>query len=141
MELAEQIIKPLSKTKTYITGGFKTVGAMLKALEAVDGVGLARPASQEFRMPKDMLSGRLSGAIKQQLNEDDFASTNQAAGTMIRQVGKDEEPIEMSKKENVDTFFKDLETWGKKMAGDKEQKEYRYIYLSQKEQPYGVASA
>jgi ASC-1-like (ASCH) protein len=88
-----------------------------------------------------MLSGRLSGAIKQQLNEDDFASTNQAAGTMIRQVGKDEEPIEMSKKENVDTFFKDLETWGKKMAGDKEQKEYRYIYLSHKEQPYGVASA
>jgi ASC-1-like (ASCH) protein len=59
---------------------------------------------------------------------------------MVRQVGKDEEPIEMSKKENVDTFFKDLETWGKKMAGDKEQ-EYRNIYLSQKEQSYGVASA
>jgi hypothetical protein len=59
---------------------------------------------------------------------------------MIRQVGKDEELIEMSKKENVDTFFKDLETWVKKMAGDKEQKEYRCIYLSDKEHPYGVAS-
>jgi hypothetical protein len=99
LELAEQIVKPLSKTKTYITGGFKTVGAMVKALEAVDGVGLARPACQEFRLLKDMLSGKLSGAIKQQLNEDDFASTNQAAGTMIRQVGKDGDPIEMSKKE------------------------------------------
>jgi hypothetical protein len=44
------------------------------------------------------------------------------------------------RRKNADTF-KDLETWGKKMAGDKKQKEYRYIYLSQKEQPYGVASA
>lgn len=47
----------------------------------------------------------------------------------------------MSKKENVDTFFKDLETWGKRMAGDKKQKEYGYIDLSQKAQPYGIASA
>lgn len=67
----------------------------------------------EFHLPKDMLSGKLSEAIKQQLNEDDFACTNQVAGTMIRQVGKDEELFEMSKKGNVDTI-KGLETWGRR---------------------------
>lgn len=141
LEFAELIVKPLSKTKTYVTGGFKTVGAMVKALDIVDGVGLARPAAQEFYLPKDMLTGKVSGAIKQLLPEDDFGITNLAAGTMIRQVGKDQEPIDMSKKENVDAFFKDLEAWRKKMAGDKEQKEYGYIDLSQKAQPFGVASA
>jgi 2,4-dienoyl-CoA reductase-like NADH-dependent reductase (Old Yellow Enzyme family) len=65
LEFAEQIVKSLSKTKTYITGGFKTVGVMVKALEAIDGVGLARPACQELHLPKGMLSGKLSGAIKQ----------------------------------------------------------------------------
>jgi 2,4-dienoyl-CoA reductase-like NADH-dependent reductase (Old Yellow Enzyme family) len=89
LEFAEEIVKPLSKTKTYVTGGFKTVGAVVKALETVDGVGLARPACQEFHLPKDMLSGKASGVIKQQLDENDFGTTNIAAGTMIRQVGKD----------------------------------------------------
>lgn len=87
LEFAEQIVKPLPKTKTYIRGGFKAVGAMVKALDTVDGIGLARSACQEFHLPKDMLTGKVSGAIKQQLNEDDFGSTN-LAGTMIRQVGK-----------------------------------------------------
>jgi hypothetical protein len=105
---------------------------MVKALEIVDGVGLARPVCQEFYLPKDMLSGEVSGAIKQLLDENDFGITNLAAGTMIRQVRKDEEPIGMLKKENVDAFFKDLETWGKKMAADKEHKEYGYIDLGPK---------
>jgi hypothetical protein len=141
LEFAESIVKPLSKTKTYITGGFKTVGAMVEALEIIDGVGLAHPAALEFHLPKDILSVKVSGAIKQQLDENDFGTTNLAAGTMIRRVGKDQEPIDMPKKENVDAFFKDLATWGKKMAGDKDQKEYGYNDLSQKAQPYGVASA
>jgi hypothetical protein len=47
----------------------------------------------------------------------------------------------MSKKENVDAFYKDMEAWGKKMAGDKEQKEFGYVDLTQKAQPYGMASA
>jgi hypothetical protein len=114
---------------------------MVKALEIVDGVGLARPVCQEFYLPKDMLSGEVSGAIKQLLDENDFGITNLAAGTMIRQVRKDEEPIGMLKKENVDVFFKDLETWGKKMAADKEHKEYGYIDLGQKGQLFGVVSA
>jgi hypothetical protein len=29
-------------------------------------------------------------------------------------------------------FFNDMEVWGKKMAGDKEQKEFGYVDLTQK---------
>jgi hypothetical protein len=88
-----------------------------------------------------MLEGKVSGAIKQLLSDDDFGMTNMIAGTLIRQIGKDQEPMDMSKKENVDAFFKDMESWGAKMAADKEQREYGYIDLSQKARPYGVASA
>jgi 2,4-dienoyl-CoA reductase-like NADH-dependent reductase (Old Yellow Enzyme family) len=51
LEFAEGIVRPLNKTKSYITGGFKTVGAMVKALDSVDGVGLARPICQELHLP------------------------------------------------------------------------------------------
>jgi len=88
LEFAEQIVKPLSKTKTYVTGGFKTAGAVVEALRTVDVVGLARPVCQEFHLPKDILSGKVSGAIKQLLDKNDIGITNLAAGTMIRQVRK-----------------------------------------------------
>ncbi|CZT01443.1 probable 12-oxophytodienoate reductase 1 [Rhynchosporium agropyri] len=136
IEFAEQIVKPLTKTKTYVTGGLKTVGAMVKALDTVDGVGLARPAAQEFALPRDILSGKVNGAIKMKLDDNNFGLTNVAAGTQIRQVGKDQEPIDLSVQENVDAFMKDMETWGKKMGSDKELKEYGYIDLSGAGKPY-----
>ena len=58
LDFAKTIVPALSKTKTYVTGGFKTVGAMVKALETVDGVGLARPVCQEFRFCSDVLAGK-----------------------------------------------------------------------------------
>lgn len=139
LDFAESIVQPLSQTRTYVTGGFKTVGAMVKALQTVDGVGLARPACQEFRLPKDILEGRVSGAIKQGLDDNDFGITNLAAGTLIRMVGKDQEPLDLSDGKNVEGFFKDVQTWGQKMAEDKEMKDYGYIDITQKAQPYGVA--
>lgn len=139
LEFAEDIVKGLSKTKTYITGGFKTVGAMVKALDTVDGVGLARPVCQEFDLPQLMLDGKVDGAVKMLLDDNDFGITNVAAGTQIRQVGKDERPIDLSVKENLERFMEDVESWGKKMAEDKEMKLYGYIDLSQKGRPYDAA--
>lgn len=141
LDFAEEIVKPLKHTRAYITGGFKTIGAMVKALETCDGIGLARPSCQEFNLPKDMLNGKVSGAIKQALDDNDFGATNLAAGSLIRQVGKDEEPSDMSDRKNVEAFFKDVETWGKNMAEEKSMSAYGYVDLSQKGQLYGVASA
>ena len=81
LEFAETIVPALSKTRVYVTGGFKTVGAMVEALDTVDGVGLGRPVCQEPRLCADILSGKVKGAIRQALDEQDFGITSVAAGT------------------------------------------------------------
>lgn len=115
---------------------------MVGALESVDGVGLGRPATQEPRLPRDILDGKIKGAIKLRLEEGDFGTSLIAAGTHISQVGKDEEPIDLSRKDVMDAFVKDMQAWGEKMANDKEMKEQAYVDIrSVKTVPYGTVSA
>jgi len=56
--------------------------------------------------------------LDQKLDQDNFGITSVVAGTQIRQVGKDQEPIDLSKQENVDVFKADMKAWGKEMAED-----------------------
>jgi hypothetical protein len=107
-KFAEAILPGLRKTKTYVTGGLRIVGAMAEALKTADGVGFVRPACQEFHFHKDILDGKITGAIDQKLDQNNFGLTNVAAGTQIRQVGNDEKPIDLSKKENMEAFLKDM---------------------------------
>ncbi|KAJ9639011.1 hypothetical protein H2201_005922 [Coniosporium apollinis] len=142
LEFADMIAPALHKTKTYVTGGFKTVGAMVRALDVVDGIGLGRPVTQEFHLCKDILEGKVKGAIKQQLDQDNFGLTNVAAGTQIRQVGKDEEPIDLSQDEAVQAFIKDMGAWAEKMGKDSAMQNYGYVdIMSAAPVPYGTASA
>ena len=138
LEFAEQITPDLKHTRSYITGGLKTVGAMVKALSAVDGVGLARPVTQEFDLPKNILAGKVKGAIEQKLDQDNFGLTNVAAGTQIRQVGRDQRPIDLSVQENVEAFMKDMGGWGQKMQEDAaDMNMYGYVDVeSVKGEPY-----
>jgi 2,4-dienoyl-CoA reductase-like NADH-dependent reductase (Old Yellow Enzyme family) len=126
LEFADMISPSLSKTKSYVTGGFKTVAGMVNALKTVDGVGLARPVCQEPTLPKDMLDGKISGAIDQQVDQDNFGLTNVVAGSQIRQIGKGQEPIDMSKKENVDAFMQDMGKWSEKMSSG-DASNYGYV--------------
>ncbi len=140
LEFAETIVPAFHKTKTYITGGFKTVGAMVGALKTVDGVGLARPVCQEPRLCADILSGKVKGAIKQRLDESNFGITNVAAGTQIRMIGKDQEPIDMSQEEFENAFYKDMGNWSETMSSDQGLYAYGYIDIeSVKPHAYGVA--
>lgn len=139
LEFAEQIVPALTKTKTYVTGGFKTVGAMVNALDTVDGVGLARPVCQEPRLCKAILNGQVKGAIEQKIDMDNFGLTNVAAGTHIRQVGKDQEPLDLSDEKNVEAFMKDMGNWADKQAKDTTKSEYGYIDLTAAAVPYGTA--
>ena len=144
LEFAEQIVQGLQrKTKVFVTGGFRTTKGMVNALKAVDGVGLARPVCQEFHFCKDILEGKISSAIEQALDQNDFGLTNIAAGTQMRQVGKDQEPIDLSKKENVEAFQKDMATWGEGMQQDsKLMNKYGYVDITSIEaRPYGVVEA
>lgn len=140
LDFAETIAPVLTKTKTYITGGFKSVGAMVHALSIVDGVGLARPVCQEPRLCADILSGKVKGAIHQKVDQQNFGITNVAAGTQIRQVGKDQEPIDLGQDENVEAFMKDMGTWADKLANDSAKVNYGYIDItSAAPVPYGTA--
>ncbi|KAI4139990.1 MAG: hypothetical protein L6R39_006015 [Caloplaca ligustica] len=140
LDFAETIVPALNQTKTYITGGFKTVGAMVNALRTVDGIGLARPICQEPRLAADILSGKVKGAIKQRLDENDFGTTNVAAGTQIRMVGRDQEPIDLSKEEMKEAFFKDMGDWTSNMAHDTGMYSFGYVDIESIEpHPYGVA--
>lgn len=142
LEFADTICPVLSKTKVYVTGGFKTVGAMVNALKTIDGVGLARPVCQEPRLCKDILSGRVTGAIKMVMDDNDFGITNVAAGTQIRQLGKDQEPIDLSKKENFEAFQKDMGVWFQGLSQDTKLEKYGYIDLEAAQSaPYGVVAA
>lgn len=136
---ADLITPALKKTKTYVTGGFLTVNGMVEALKTVDGVGLARPVCQEPRLAKDMLEGKVSGALEQLLDRDNFGLTNVVAGSQIRQMAKDQEPIDMSVKENVDFFMKDMSKWAEKM-GSGDASNYGFVDIeSAQTRPYGVA--
>ncbi len=140
LDFAETIVPALTKTKTYITGGFKTAGAMVNALKTVDGVGMARPVCQEPRLGADILCGKVKGAIKQRLDENNFGLTNVAAGSQIRMIGKDQEPIDLSKEENEQALMKDMGHWSELMAHDTGMYSYGYIDIeSIKPHPYGVA--
>lgn len=140
LDFAEAIVPALKKTKSYITGGFKTVGAMVKALDTVDGVGLARPVCQEPRLCADILAGKIKGAIKQRLDDGNFGLTNVAAGSQIRMIGKDQEPIDLSTEDNENAFMHDMGDWSDKMAHDTGMYSFGYIDMdSIKPNPYGVA--
>jgi len=141
MEFADLIAPALTKTKTYVTGGFKTVGAMAKALEKVDGIGLARPLCQEPALCRDIISGKVKGAIKQSLDQDNFGLTNVAAGTHIRQIGKNHEPIDLSHDQNVQQFLKDMGAWAEALGKDEKMERFGYIDLSGPAAPYATATA
>ncbi|KAK7890784.1 hypothetical protein LTR67_007994 [Exophiala xenobiotica] len=116
LEFAEMI--KLQDTKIYITGGLRTVQGMVAALSTVDGVGLGRPVAQEFSLPNDILHGKVTGAIEQQVDQSSFGLTTMVAGTQIGQVGKDQQPINMGIKENAGIFMKSFGTFMQELAED-----------------------
>jgi len=140
LEFAELIAPVLKHTKTYITGGLRTVGAMVKALDVVDGVGLARPLTQEPHFCKDVLEGKIQGAIKQQLDQNDFGITNVASGFQMKQIGKDNEPLDLSSPENAQAFQKDTDAWFQKLGNDPEFKYFGYPESTTAPVPYGAPS-
>ncbi|KAF1972104.1 FMN-linked oxidoreductase [Bimuria novae-zelandiae CBS 107.79] len=141
LDFAEKIAPELSKTKTYVTGGFKSAAAMVDALNTVDGVGLARPVCLEPELPKQILKKEVLSAIKQLMDDNDFGQTNVAAGTQIRQLGKDQQPIDLSDPKNLEAFGKDVGKWMQGLQEDDEGKKYGYVDLeSVLAVPYGSAA-
>ncbi|KAF2141925.1 uncharacterized protein K452DRAFT_249626 [Aplosporella prunicola CBS 121167] len=138
-EFAEIMAPNLKKTKAYLVGGLRTVGAMVKVLNTVDGVALGRPTCQEPRICKDIIEGKVKGAIVQKIDAGDYLMNTVAAGMHMMQIGKDREPIDLSQQENFEAFATDLGAWGQKMATNSDLLHYGWVdQTSGKILPYGV---
>ncbi|KAK0663412.1 hypothetical protein QBC41DRAFT_329318 [Cercophora samala] len=89
LDFAEKIAPRLSKTKVYVTGGFRTAKGMVDALKSVDGVGLVRAVCNNPKLPKDILDGKKTAApvIAGGVYFDDFILTGSLAGLQMRLMG------------------------------------------------------
>ncbi|KAK1522939.1 NADH:flavin oxidoreductase/NADH oxidase [Colletotrichum paranaense] len=127
LDFAEKIIPQLTKTKAYVTGGLRTVPAMVEALKTVHGIGLARPACNEVDLPRKIIAGEASAAIETLLGEQDFGLTNMLAGTQMRLIGRDQEPLDVSKEKYKDVFMKSLGKWAEAMGKNEDGSKFGYI--------------
>lgn len=142
LDFAEKIIPELTKTKVYVTGGLRTVKAMVDALDTVHGVGLARPVTHEFDFPAKILRGEVGGAIDCLMSEDNFGLTNVAAGTQIRLVANDKEPLDLSREDHMKVFEESMKQWGQGMAQNSDGSKFGFVDIQGvKLEPFGAAYA
>lgn len=139
MQFAKLIVPGLTKTKTYVTGGMKTVEGMVKALDTVDGVGLGRALCQEPNLCKDILSGKVKGAMLQKMDMQNFFVTAAASGLQIKQLGQNLEPIDLSVEENTAKTFGALGQW--KVAQQANPDLYQFPAVPEYSTPFIVTKA
>lgn len=126
LEFAEIIVPVLGtagerKTKVFITGGLRSGVAIVKALEVVDGIGLARPAAQEPSLAREILEGKITGAVKPLEPFDNSSGLGiLAAGMQIRMLSKGKAPFDLSDEEDVRALWEVINRLNK-MNGDEKK--------------------
>ncbi|KAL1882325.1 hypothetical protein Daus18300_000811 [Diaporthe australafricana] len=147
LEFAETVVPRLrqggpsnKRSKVYITGGLRTVPAMVKASELVDGVGLARTAAQEPRIASDILNGRIQGAVKPvpPLDNGGMGVISVLGGAHLRQIGKGIEPFDTSDQTAVDRFMVDFGKWAAQVAEDEKVEMFGDLEFSGPGKPIGT---
>ncbi|KAI1614248.1 hypothetical protein EDD37DRAFT_128270 [Exophiala viscosa] len=113
IEFAEMIRPLLKKTKIYVTGGFRTASGMVKAVSegSLDGIGIGRPLAAEPYLCKDLLEGKITGAIE---NLVPLPLNTQSSGTQLHQIGQGDDlisdwSVETEVKRWVEAHEKDTE--------------------------------
>ncbi|KAF5536106.1 transcriptional regulator, partial [Fusarium napiforme] len=128
LEWAETITKaldPAHKMRIFIAGGLRTVGAMVDALDVVDGVSIGRPAAAEPRLAGDIIEGRVKGAIQPvEMVENDLGMGMGVAGAQFAQIAKGYEPLDASDTQVVQTFGQDMGAWYEKLVQDGDKNEF-----------------
>ncbi|CAL2039772.1 unnamed protein product [Caenorhabditis brenneri] len=89
-EFAEQIRPVFKNTVVYLIGGFRTVGAMVDAIQrdTTQGIGLGRPVTAEPDLPKKILNGSVPSAVKDKFNQNEMGKTIMASCSQIEQMGR-----------------------------------------------------
>ncbi|CAM1505975.1 Fc.00g116120.m01.CDS01 [Cosmosporella sp. VM-42] len=119
IEFAEVVVASRTKIRAYITGGLRSARAMVAALDVVDGVGLAKPAAQEPGLGRDIIEGKVTGALKPvESIENSFPVSSVAVGTLIRQLGKGQVPFDTTDNTIVQGFLEDMQQWFQRLQAD-----------------------
>ena len=140
LKFAKLIVPQLGKdrrTKVFITGGLRTTGAMIEALDTVDAVGIARPAAQEPWIARDLLNGKISGTIHPIAPFDnDSVMSNGMAGAQMRQVAFGRMPFISSDEMAMEDFKKQRAVHDDLTKEDHEKKNTWFVHLSSDPAPY-----
>lgn len=105
LEFSGHVHRAASTLRVYTTGGFKTVAGMVQALEDVDGVGLGVSSAQEPDLPLAILSGRAPSVWASAADALGMVARLVGASVQIQQLAKDEEIVDLSKTENVQSIL------------------------------------
>ncbi|PWN32731.1 NADH oxidase [Meira miltonrushii] len=118
LEFSEIIRKGIKKSTIWTTGGFRTAKGMIDAIQSgsTDGIGLGRPVTQEFDLPKKLISGEAVAATKTLLDENNFMITNVASGTQMQQIGNKIQPFDQANEEDHEHFNQTMQAWMKNMG-------------------------
>lgn len=110
LEFADIIRSGVSKAQIWVTGGFRTANAMVKAVESGScvGVGLGRPVCEEFDLPKKILNGEVYSARKSLIGEGEFLKANGVACKQIAQVGSRQKPVDTLNEKELQPVLKEL---------------------------------
>jgi 2,4-dienoyl-CoA reductase-like NADH-dependent reductase (Old Yellow Enzyme family) len=114
LEFAETIVPALGpadqrKLKVYLTGGLRSLGAIAQTLDLVDGVGMARPSTQDPHLADDLIEGKITGAVRPVAPFDNDSGLGfVAASAQMRQIATGEEPFNLSDTDVVAEFRKGL---------------------------------
>uniref|UniRef100_A0AC34F973 NADH:flavin oxidoreductase/NADH oxidase N-terminal domain-containing protein n=1 Tax=Panagrolaimus sp. ES5 TaxID=591445 RepID=A0AC34F973_9BILA len=86
LEYAEKVKAVVKNAKVYVTGGFRTVPGMVKAIEndETDGIGIGRPITQDFDLPLKILNRSVQSTIEWPFG-DDFVSAALACACQMAQ--------------------------------------------------------
>ncbi|KAK3346931.1 hypothetical protein B0T25DRAFT_291226 [Lasiosphaeria hispida] len=113
LEFADKIVPRLTRTRTIVTGGLRSAGAMVDALRTVDGVGLARPACSEPYLARDLLAGKVDACLKPLLDDNDFGITASLAAAQIGLIGQGLEAFDPSDLEAAGALNEGFASWKK----------------------------
>ncbi|TDZ18632.1 NADH-dependent flavin oxidoreductase nadA [Colletotrichum orbiculare MAFF 240422] len=133
LDFADKIVPHLKKTKVFVTGGFKTAAAMVTALDSVHGVGIGRPACDEFDLPKVILEGRGQSAVHNLVDAHEFLVSNAAAGAQMKLVGQGRKTLDLSTERDADIFLSSLKKWMAAKAADESNELYGCVPISPKD--------
>ncbi|KEY71677.1 hypothetical protein S7711_02912 [Stachybotrys chartarum IBT 7711] len=128
------------KIKVFLSGGLRSVGNMVGALDLVDAIVLGRPAAQEPRLADDILSGRVLGAIRPVTPvEHETTLGMMIARTHIVQISMGEDPLDTGDGKAVEQFGKDMGVWMQQKMADGDKLEVAdVVQYTGETTPYGT---